>query len=134
MNYMLIFGVIGLIAVVALVSYFMLGKTEGIKDGKYANEGQRLYITISKNRVQFWVDERQTGSFTKFLDFDIIKSDMKVSIEGKERVAYVSTTPIDRKSFYIAQSPSDVLFFYTLKNGVLEQIQEKEFNNLKKVE
>jgi hypothetical protein len=136
MNYILILGVIGLIAVIAVIAYFMSGKKdEGIKDGKYANEDPRGYWIISKNRVQVWVDERQSGTFIKGLDFDIAKSDMKTTIDGKERVVYVSTTLIDRKTLYIAQSPSGVLYFYKLVDGSLIEIRnDKTFSNLKKVD
>jgi hypothetical protein len=130
---MLIFGVIGLIAVIALVAYFMSG-SEAIKDGKYATEDPRYYFIISKNRVQLWTDERQSGTFIKTLDFDIVNSGKNVPIDGKERVVYSSTTLIDRKTFYIAQSPSDVLYFYIERDGSLIQLQDKTFSNLRKVD
>ena len=144
-----ILGIIGFIAlIIALVYYFMMSKKEGLKeglkdglkDGKYVNKDEkRAYWTISNNRVQFWVDEYE-GNFRKFFDVDIIKSDMKVSIDGKERVAYVSTTSLDGRSgskerIYIAQSDSDVLFFYVVNyNGVLQEAKDKEFSNFKKVD
>ena len=135
MNYMLILGVIGFIAlIIGAISYFMSG-SEAIKEGKYSNGDSRYYFIISKNRVQFWTDERQSGTFTKTLDFDIVNSGKKVSIDDKERVVYSSTTLIDRRTFYIAQSPSSgVLYFYIERDGSLIQLQDKEFSNLRKVD
>ena len=133
MNILLIVGIIGLIVVIALVAYFMLGD-KGIKDGKYSNGDSRYYFIISKNRVQLWTDESQSGTFTEFLDFDIVNSGKKVSIDDKERVLYSSTTRIDGKPFYIAQSSSGVLYFYTERDGSLIQVQEEEFSNLRKVD
>ena len=134
MNILLIVGIIGLIVVIALVAYFMLGD-KGIKDGKYSNGDSRYYFIISKNRVQLWTDESQSGTFTKTLDFDIVNSGKKVSIDDKERVVYSSTTLIDRITLYIAQSPSSgVLYFYIERDGSLIQVQDKQFSNLRKVD
>jgi hypothetical protein len=123
--------ILGVICLIAAISYFMSG-SEAIKDGKYANEHPRYYLIISKNRVQFWFDQGN-GTFIKALEFDIAKSDMKTTIDGKERVVYVSTRgdiPI-----YIAQSPSGVLYFYKLIDGSLVEINEEEGpTNLKKVD
>ena len=130
---MLILGVICLIALIAVIAYFMSG-SEAIKDGKYANEDPGYYFIISKNRVQLWGDERN-GTFSKGLDFDIAKSDMKTTIDGKERVVYVSTTEIQgTRPLYIAQSPSDVLYFYIERDGSLIQVEDKNFSNLRKVD
>jgi hypothetical protein len=130
MNYILIVGVIGIIVVIGVAAYFMLGKKdEDIKDGKYRpKEGRGTFIVISKNKVELWGEENkpppQTSDIFKVSDIDIVKSDMKVDINGDKKFAYGSTVPLQGKIIYLAQSSSGDIIFYSKEGNDLVRVPE----------
>ncbi len=133
MKYILIAG--GVIVIIAVVAaYFMLGKKEGIKDGKYIpKDGTRGgFIVVSKNKVEFWAEEikppPRTSDIFKVFDFDIVKTDMKVDINGEKKIVYRSTLPIDGSIVYLAQSsPGNILFYIKQDNDLVRITEMPEF-------
>jgi hypothetical protein len=108
MNILLIVGIIGLIAVISIVAYFMLGNKD-IKYGNYVNNDRgrkKLYIKVSKDNVEFgnYVDDLPKRN----MEFKFIKTDMTFKINGKEVPIFESSIPIeDNKTYYFAQSLID---------------------------
>jgi hypothetical protein len=117
MNYILILGVIGLIVVIAVIAYFMLGN-KGIKDGKYiVKQGDRnkTYIIVSKDNVELgdYFDDLPR----KKMDFKLIKSGMTFKFDDKELPLFEASIPIDNRPAYFAQSSDDSIFILTRDNS-----------------
>ena len=110
MNYMLILGVIGLIAVIALAAYFMSGKKdEGIKHGKYVikeNGENKGYMIVSKDSVEFG---GYAGNLPrKDIEFKLIKSGTTFKFDGKEFPVFETSVPVVNNGIgYFAQSLDD---------------------------
>lgn len=128
MNYILIVSVIIALIIIAVISYIYLSKDKGIKDGKYGIIGNKNnWYEISNNRVDMWGYGQSppgvevTGNnLIKVFSFDIVKSNMKANLEGKEIVAYKSTNPVDRVILYLVQSSyDDRIHFFVEEDGKL---------------
>jgi hypothetical protein len=109
MNYILIFGVIGLIALIAVVSYFMLGKKEGINDGKYIGGDSILYDYIIKGDTL--ILEPKSGSGKQRIETKIIKTDIKAGFDknAKQQFFYKTQNIIDGKTIYLSQTQDEYL-------------------------
>ena len=114
MNYMLIFGVIGLIALIAVIAYFMLGKKQGIKDGNYviiAGDRKQSYLIVSKDNVELGKYRDNLPEVDK--NFKLIKLDMTFKIDGKELPIFEASIPVDNRPIYFVQSLDDSIFILT---------------------
>jgi hypothetical protein len=114
MNYILIVGVIVLIAVIAAIAYFVMSKKQGIKEGNYviiAFNRKQTYLIVSKDNVEL-------GNYVNDLprkdrDFKFIKLDMTFKIDGKELPIFEASIPIDNRPVYFVQSLDDSIFLLT---------------------
>ncbi len=129
---MLIFGIIGIIAVIALASYFMLGNKvidNPIKDGKYEvilvnpeKSDARLYVTFKDgNKIKM---EAYTSDSTpiSLREYKLIKSDMKVTIDGKEYITYTPEFPEaeNRTNMYYVQDKTGKIYIYYKNQNKLD--------------
>lgn len=108
MNYILIGGLIILIVVISLVAYFMLGKKEGIKDGKYTT-GRLPYDFIIKGDTL--ILEPKSDSGKQRTETKIIKTDINagINIDGKQQFFYKTQNMIDGTQLYISQTQDKVI-------------------------
>jgi hypothetical protein len=110
MNYMLIFGLIAVIAIISVVAYFMLGKKdEDIKHGKYVikrEDGRnKSYMIVSKDSVE--IGDYRDNLPMKKMDFKLIKLGTTFKIDDKELPVFEASIPIDNRPAYFAQSLDD---------------------------
>ena len=127
---MLILGVIALIAVIALASYFMLGNKvidNPIKDGKYeiilVNPEKidgRLYITFKDgNTIKMEIYKNIGDSKPiNLVEYKLIKSDMKVTIDGKEYITYIPEVPegVMMNTYYVQDKTGKIYSYYKNQN------------------
>jgi hypothetical protein len=125
---MLIFGIIGIIAVIALASYFMLGNKvidNPIKDGKYEvilvnpeKSDLRLYVTFKDgNKIKMEAYTRDSTPFS-LKEYKLIKSDMKVTIDGKEYITYIPEVPegVMMNTYYVQDKTGKIYSYYKNQN------------------
>ncbi len=114
MNTLLIVGLIIIIVVIALITYFILGKKEGIKDGNYViREGDRnkAYIKVSNDNVE--LGDYFNDLPNKKMNFKLIKTGMNFKFGEKELPLFETSVPIDNRITYLAQSLDDSIFILT---------------------
>ena len=119
MNYMLILGVIGLIAAISVIAYLVISKKEGIKEGNYVfkeEDGRnKAYIIVSKDNVELGKYRYNLPEVDK--NFKFIKLDMTFKIDGKELPIFEASIPVDNRPIYFVQSLDDSIFILTKDNS-----------------
>ena len=119
MNYILIVGVIVLIA---LIAYLVMSKKQGIKEGKYGSKGEdgknTRYIIVSKDSVELG---GYAGNLPrKDTETKLIKSGMTFKVDENKVPVFEASVPVN-KTLYFAQSLKDDSIFMLFKdpNGSL---------------
>jgi hypothetical protein len=138
MGLLFIYLIVIIVIVGVAIAYFMLSNNKkGIKDGKYANNPDNLYVIVSKGKVIIFVKTaKQTGGYimAPTVEFNITKAEDPITIDNKETVVYISDKPVYGKPIFLAQSHStDNLSFYIM--GVSSYARHPEFpEDLRKIE
>jgi hypothetical protein len=85
----------------------MLGKKEGIKDGKYIGGDSILYDYIIKGDTL--ILEPKSGSGKQRIETKIIKTDIKAGFDrkAKQQFFYKTQNIIDGKTIYLSQTTQD---------------------------
>lgn len=155
MNTLLIVGiVVGLIAVIALVSYFMLGGassggassggattiscSESI-DGKYGNNLDELFVIVGQNQGKVLImmkANKQSGGtmMAPAAEFQIQKAVDPITIDNKKTDVYMSVKPVFNMYYFLARNPTTCgLSFYKMGATGYEKLPDMP-TELRKVE
>ena len=159
MNYMLILGVIGIIALIGVAAYFFSkggstsssgasgstsssGSSSGCSssiDGKYGNNLDELFVAVGNNQTKVLImmkAARQGGGsiMAPAAEFQISKAQDPITIDNKQTDVYKSTNLVFGKYIFLARNPTTCgISFYKMGTSSYEKLPDLPVE-LRKVE